>query len=274
MFDMIIIDSNNLGYMAYHSIPKDLSDGQIKTSILYGFLNSIQFLANKFQCKNIIFVWDSKYSYRKLIFPGYKKRDKNDDVFNIFDQFDRLKKNVLPSIGFKNIFEQTGIEADDIIAKICKSKKYKNKLIVSTDKDLYQLLNKKTTIWNSKKQKTFGKNDFVNEYKIKPKQYALVKAIAGCTSDKIKGINNVGEKTACKYIIDEYSITDSKRRAIKINKEIIEFNKKLVILPHEKTEKVKIKKEEFKIKDFIDVFSMYNFESFLMNMKRWRIFYD
>ena len=271
----IIIDCNNICYAALHTMG-DLSFNEKKTGIIFGFLNQILSLANKFECSNFIFCWDSRKSYRKFIYPEYKANRKKDltpeeakDLKIGFQQFTELRIDVLPRMGFSNVYMQTGYEADDFMAAYF----YKSKdelVVVSTDEDMYQILGPKVQLYNQRTKKIKTWAWFTNEYDISPKTWVDVKAIAGCSSDNVKGIVGVGEKTAVKYLRNELKHESKKYRDIIDGKEIIERNKPVVNLPFTKGKLplvMKEKKDQFSKEKFIDVFVDYDFQSFLKKDK-------
>ena len=71
----IIVDCNNLGFMAHYSAG-ELSVGDIRTGAIFGFLRSIFLMADRFETSQFIFCWDSKKSFRKKFYPEYKARRK------------------------------------------------------------------------------------------------------------------------------------------------------------------------------------------------------
>jgi 5'-3' exonuclease len=107
------------------------------------------------------------------------------------------------------------VEADDIIAMITQSPKYKGwqKVIVSSDKDFLQLLDKETVLYRPIQKKVWTKNTVIEEYGISPENFVIARAIAGDSSDNLKGIAGAGLKTVAKrlsFLRDEeyYPITD------------------------------------------------------------------
>ena len=120
-----------------------------------------------------------------------------------FDQFKQLRKRILPRIGFNNNHLQTGYEADDLIAKYVKDNA-EELVIASADNDLLQLLYFADFL-NLSKNKLITSKSFFSEYGILPAQWGMVKQIAGCSSDNVKGIQGVGEITAIKYLKGELS---------------------------------------------------------------------
>ncbi len=284
MMSLMVIDSNNLAYRNFHTI-KDLSHGEKKVAVVFGFLNQLLTLREKVKNADklfdeIIFCWDSKKSFRKIIYPGYKSgREKNkkkktkEELFDLqvaHNQFIELRKEILPKLGFKNVFHQIGFEADDIVSQIVKDNIEKHIVVVSADQDFYQILPDGTTaiqIWNYKKFQT-GTGIFLT-YGIKPSRWIDVKILAGCNSDDIDGIERVGEKTAIKWILGTLKKGKIYDRIAKEENSIREKNFPVVKLPFElrKLSPIEVKKSVLYKDDFIDVFESFNFQSFLRKNK-------
>ena len=89
-------------------------------------------------------------------------------------------------------------EADDIVAYICQLYNKEEKIILSNDKDFYQLLNDKTTVFNPYRKMFYMEKDLFEEFKIYPCNFGLAKAICGDPSDNVKGVGKVGFKTLTK----------------------------------------------------------------------------
>lgn len=149
----IIIDCNNICHIGRHAFGEDMSYQDELTGVMWNFLRTLLQLAKQFESNRFFFCWDSRKSYRKLEFPEYKAnryRDKTEGEREsdgrIYAQFDKLQKEVLPAIGFQNIYHHTGWEADDIIAVVLldlvagSAMGAGTPVVVSTDKDMYQLL--------------------------------------------------------------------------------------------------------------------------------------
>ena len=168
---------------------------------------------------------------------------------------------VLPKLGFKNNFIQTGMEADDLIAAITQN--YDVELvIISADQDLYQLLTPTVSMYSSKGKKLTTDKSFTKEYGIKPDKWARVKQIAGCSTDNVKGIEKVGEKTAIKYIKDELGKKTKAYNNIVQGDAIIERNEALVKLPFKGTKIPKIRLPgPLYLANFVEITDEYGFRS-------------
>jgi 5'-3' exonuclease len=195
-----------------------------------------------------LWCFDDLHSLRKEVLPCYKAKRKESDekrdpalqkrVIQCRRLITRLRDEILPDFGYTPHW-QSGLEADDMIAAACKSlhkdERYQNyrRMIVSTDGDLWQLLDPQTTMYSPSQNKYYTARGFEQEHGIPPKLWSLVKAIAGCTSDNVPGIAGVGEKSAVKYILG--TLTGKKLSDIEANWELIYFNRGLVKLPHKAT---------------------------------------
>lgn len=245
---LLVLDCNYICWCHAYAIGQGLSFAGQRTEVIYGFLKQLLYLSEKFEPNQIAFCWDSVENKRKELSPDYKKKSplssEEAEALNlIFDQFEQLRKDILPYLGFVNVFRVTGYEADDLMAKLVMNYKKENGpvIIVSRDKDLYQLLDY-CTLYSVTGRQTTTKEEFVKKYNIEPSQWAEVKAMAGCSSDKVKGIFGIGDKTAAGYLAK----TINKGKAflkIKDSQAIIDKNLPLVKLPFEGTPTPKLKKD-------------------------------
>ena len=266
---VIVLDCSQLAYKAMFVIG-DLSFDELKTSVIFGFLKQLFKLTEEFEINKFVFCWDSKKSYRKLMYPSYKanrKYEELDDVERekkniLYRQINQLRENIIPQLGFKNSFIYTGLEADDIIAYVVK--KYSGSIVVSNDQDLYQLLGF-CTLYDMKNQSKFNVKDFTRKYNISPASWSTIKAIAGCSTDNVKGIDGVGEFRAIKYFRNELPEGVIKERIeSKEGKEIIRRNLALVELPF-MPNKINIElnfNENFEFANWMTIFRKYGFNSF------------
>lgn len=282
--DTIIVDALAICHAAKHAMKNyELTKDEVRTEIIFLFIRRILALANQIGSNKFVFAWDSRKSYRKKLCPTYKEQRRaeltlQEQIINkiAFDQFAIIRCEVLPDIGLNNNFIQTGFEADDVIASITKNNEGQF-AIVSTDNDLLQLLTPNVYMFNpTYKRKTFY-SDFVKTWGIKPPQWAYVKVLAGCKSDNVIGLKGVGEKTACKYLLNILNKKTKSYNLIKENYEkLCEQNLPLVKLPMEAdrippVKQFKLKPDTLSLKKYINMCHQYGFESLLKpdNLKRW-----
>lgn len=272
---LVVIDSNGLGHRVKHAM-KGLSHQDKQTGVIYGFLRYILKYAKLFSSKTFVFAWDSKKSYRADVYCEYKanripkKLSPEDEWLHkvAISQFHALRKSVLPQLGFKNNFIQTGVEADDIIARVVRSVKEEQAItdivVVSRDNDLWQLL-EWCDILDPSNDKILTKSKFKQQYGIHPEQWAEVKSIAGCSTDNVSGIKGVAETKALQYItgkMNKGAIWERIQSAE--SQHVIACNRKLVTLPHQATKDFIVNfDEKFKVLDFEEVCESYGLNSFL-----------
>jgi DNA polymerase I len=220
--------------------------------IPFHFLTFVEWSVEKFNPYAIVFCWDSKHSYRKKLNADYKKtRQKDNLTQEEIEELIEYRKQVIKTRkfiktnNFANTYIKKGLEADDLIASVCKNinDEYEA-IIISEDHDLYQLLSYNVSMYSLRKQKMYTQQTFFREYQIHPNKWALVKCIAGCSSDNIKGIVGIGEKTIIKYI--QKKLPKKSKKYAKIEAEKLQYiskNKALVKLPFKKTPVLSFKKD-------------------------------
>jgi DNA polymerase I len=266
---ILIIDSHAIAHTVKYGLVH-LTHNEQSVGIILGFLRKIYSLANRFETNKIVFTWDSKRRKRAKIYPAYKQSrvdNKSEEMkaldLLVYPQIDDLRFSVIPELGFKNSFMQSGLEADDLIAVIARMPTDEDKIIISGDHDLYQLLSPTVHLFSAaKKAKVYTAKHFVKEWGVEPNEWGMVKQIAGCTTDNVEGISRVGEKTAIKYLIGDLKHTTKAYQAIKDGEDIIKRNEVLVKLPFPSTKEVTLNwDEKFTILNFLRVTEKYGLNS-------------
>lgn len=279
---ILLIDNSAVLHILKHANDFNrLKNNEKSTYIIFNFLFRLQFLIKKVKPTVCVFARDSHTakSKRRIIYPNYKiKRQKEKKPEQIaldnfaYPQFTEVEEYVLPKLGYTNIFKVPGLEADDIIASVCKSNPSSEIIIVTTDEDMYQLLTNTVCILNAKRIKYFTKQDFIKKYGIQPNDWKKVKAVAGCKTDEIPGIPGIGEKTIIKYLRRELPTHHKTYQKIKDKKyfNLIQRNKKLVILPFEGTPTFEIDFENKPTRKGIQIVGdKYKFLPIQQNIKQW-----
>ena len=200
----LILDSSAVLYRAYYALPKlTAKNGQL-TNAVYGFLLIFLKAIKDFHPHYIAAAFDFPApTFRKKIYDEYKAtRKKMPDELKA--QIPILKQ-ILSAFGIP-LLEKKGYEADDIIATICSHFKKDNieKIILTGDRDLLQLINENTRIYllqtGIKKVKLLDKNGLVRDYHLTPREILDFKALRGDNSDNIPGVPGIGPKTAIELI--------------------------------------------------------------------------
>ena len=163
---------------------------------LIGFIQSIKQLNDRFDTDQFIFCFDYGRLKREDLLPGYKDRSDVDDSMKEMrieakTQIEVLRRSLLTKWGFANQFCQRGYEADDIMASVVLNNfqdPEREAVIVSADHDLYQLLQDNVLVYDPNQKKLTSAETFRRQWNIEPEQWPYVKAIAGCTSDKVPGL--------------------------------------------------------------------------------------
>jgi len=205
----LLIDGNNLAIRSAFANESMRSDSGEPTGAHYGFFNSLLNLKEKFKDHQFLVVWDGKSKRRmnesisatqKQIIPSeYKSNRQKDDLpkplRDWYAQGDYLKR-ALGATGIPQI-RLDDYEADDVIASYCHLLKDSNLVvIVTSDRDFYQLLDDNVTIWDGMKNKYVTKSSLFEDEGITPEQHVHVGALMGDVGDNIHGIPGWGEKTA------------------------------------------------------------------------------
>tara|TARA_A100001037_G_scaffold54428_1_gene46712 strand:- start:3926 stop:6385 length:2460 start_codon:yes stop_codon:yes gene_type:complete len=241
----LLVDGLNLLFRAFYSLPPGMKSPLGKpTNALFGFIRTLESLNKKYQPETIIVALDSKIpTWRKEEYPEYKAgRQETPEILleqiNYFETF--LKEMEV------DCFECPGHEADDVLASLAKIllKKNIDPIIVSNDKDLLQTIEKGVSILKSGRSisqiKLVTKNSFFEEYGFDSKKIPDFKGLVGDSSDNLKGVRGIGEKTA-KKLLRKYDslngiyqnineITGSQKNKLEMDKESAYFCKKLATL--------------------------------------------
>jgi len=206
----------------YIANPQMDNNGELVGGIV-GYMKSLAKLVKDLSPKKVIVVWESGGSPRRLqLFPAYKQRRKPPRPMNrtygdaIPDNEDNKNYQIralLQLLKYLPVYQLyiENCEADDVIGYLCKST-YQNeeKIILSTDKDFYQLVDEKTRIFNPATKVFVNKKDIIEKYNITPDNFCVAKAFNGDSSDNIPGVPRVGFKSLSKRFdfINDITIND------------------------------------------------------------------
>lgn len=169
-------------------------------------------------------------------------------------------------MGFNNVVQYEGLEADDIIASICINEKKLPVVIYSEDADLYQCLKGNVTILSpSRSSDKFPSLmtvlKFQKIFELDPSMWVEVKAIAGCATDNVKLLKGIGETTAIRYLKGELK-SGMKKALIDVSPDVIAFTRKLVELPFGgEVLDIKYKPDDFNKEYFAKVIQEYGLAS-------------
>ena len=203
-----LVDGSTYIFRAYHALPPltRKSDG-FPVGAISGFCNMLDKLVREEKEKkgitHLLVVFDaSGKTFRNDIYPEYKA-NRSEAPEDLIPQFPVIRK---ATSAFNIPFvELIGYEADDLIASYAEEAKKQNMkvTIVSSDKDLMQLVSDNVSMLDTMKGKVFKKEDVLEKFGVYPEKVIDVQSLAGDSVDNIPGIPGIGIKTAA-LLINEY----------------------------------------------------------------------
>lgn len=213
---MIIIDGNNLLFRMFFGMPNKIYDS--KGHLIHGtigFVGTILKIIKEYKADYLVVIFDSEIPSEKFKDLNYKKNRilRYDNVLDEVNPYTQLPdiKQCLDYMGITFI-EKEKCEADDIIATICKlyGDIMQKIIIISTDKDYFQLIDKKINVLcpRGKNSILYNENMIKEKFGILPNQYILYSALVGDKSDNIRGIYGIGKVTASN-LVNEYGSIDN-----------------------------------------------------------------
>jgi DNA polymerase I len=243
---LFLVDGSGYIFRAYHALPPltRKSDG-LQVNAVLGFCNMLWKLLAEMKPEDkpthLAVVFDkSEKTFRTDFYPDYKAH-RPDAPSDLIPQFPLVREAVhafdIPCL------EQQGYEADDLIATYarlaCEAKA--TTTIVSSDKDLMQLVGNGVVMYDTMKDKRIGREEVIEKFGVPPEKVIEVQALIGDSTDNVPGVPGIGVKTAAQ-LIGEYGdletllkrageIKQEKRRQSLIdNAELARISKRLVTL--------------------------------------------
>ena len=213
MKNLILVDGNNLLFRSYYATAYNgnfmKNSKGFPTNGLFGFTNMINKILEEEKPTHIIVAFDKGKTFRHEKYKDYKagRIEMPDELKQQFP----VAKELLTKMGI-TYYEIENYEADDIIgtfAEFCENDPEYTGTIISSDKDLLQLVTKTVNIklLKSKDYIRYTEESFKSEWGIDPINIIDLKALMGDSSDNIKGVKGIGEKGALK-LLHEYKTLD------------------------------------------------------------------
>jgi len=275
----LFIDGSNLIHRS-HWVSKNA-----KISSVYLFLASLKKYAVKFNTNDLTIAWDDKRdqetpNFRRLLigkkYKGTRDKQKNYEAFKTADDAARVSS----CLGIKNMYPNT-LEADDIIAWLCKNK-YPDgdNIVISTDQDMLQLVDENNRVYSPTKDIIIDVDNFEDITGVTLDEYVQYKAIIGDKSDNIDGIPGAGPKRALKILKEGVSKQSDE------NKKLFDRNFKLMSLDfsldtnpteckHLESHHAQVLKEcKTDMKQFENACKYYNMVHIMKNMNEWKQLFD
>ena len=244
--ELYLVDGSGFIFRAYYAMAYGRKSAMtnpdgIEVGAVFGFVNMLLKMLNDYHAPYMAVIFDAaRENFRNEIYPEYKaNRDETPE--DLIPQFPLIREATeafdMPAI------ELEGYEADDLIAAYARLAKEQGKkvVIVSSDKDLMQLVDEDVRMLDPMKGKFVGHDEVVDKFGVGPDKVVEVQALSGDPTDNIPGVPGIGPKTAAQ-LINEYGdletlleraeeIKQPKRRESLIeHAENARISKKLVML--------------------------------------------
>lgn len=204
---IFLIDGSSFLYRAYYSLqPLHTSTGQTVQAV-YGFIRMLKKLADSFAMQYAVVAWDSKGpTTRHKIYPEYKAT-RQAPPSDLFTQKEYIQE-FIDLIQLASIAKQ-GIEADDLLYSLAINFKTKDTtvVLVTSDKDMYQLLDENIIMYDAMKNEFITKESFITKKGYPVERVPLFYALTGDSSDNIPGVAGIG-KVGATELVQQFTSLD------------------------------------------------------------------
>jgi DNA polymerase-1 len=275
---LILIDGNAILHRAYHALPPLTTKRGEPINAVYGFISMLLRVIQDLKPTHIVVAFDRKEpTFRHKEFKQYQAHRPETDK-KLISQFEKARR-VIDAFGIP-FYDKAGFEADDVIGTLAKQaeKKLEEIIIVTGDKDILQLVTKKTKVYlpvrGLSDAKLMETEDVVEKMGVKPEQIDDYKALVGDPSDNYPGVPGIGPKTATK-LLAEYGtvenvyknidkIQENTAKKLKDGKDLAIVSQKLAEIVTNVPVKLDIEKSgKWKVnnKNVLDLFAEYGFKT-------------
>lgn len=246
----LILDVSCLAYKAYYgTVNRSPEDRNV--ACVRGMARTTGELESTFGTQNVVFAFDHPESHRKQKYSWYKANRavygtdpiRADARRQVRRQCAEMREKLLSRIGYKNVLYCPGVEADDMIAAAVDGMTGTDRaVIVSSDRDLYQLLAADVSIYNPHDGRTRTLEGFLGTYGIEPSRWPMFRALTGDESDNIPGIRGIGDVKASQYLRGKLNQKSSDYANIQewVQSEQYKINLEVIKLPHPKTPRAQL----------------------------------
>ena len=199
---ILVVDGLNVFYRHWAANPSLDANGEHVGGIV-GFIKGLQLLCERYQPSDLIVVWEGGgSSRRRSIDNSYKHGRRPVKLNRFYEEMPNTVENrnsqvaqlvsLLRKAGTKQVYV-SDCEADDVIAYIVKyTFKHENCVIVSTDKDFYQLIDDRVCVWSPGSKKQWNESSVIQKFGIHPQNFCLARCFVGDASDGLKGAPGAG----------------------------------------------------------------------------------
>ncbi|HVV62726.1 MAG TPA: DNA polymerase I [Pseudolabrys sp.] len=221
---LFLVDGSGYIFRAYHAIRFEPRTPEgVHVNAVYGFCAMLWKLLKEMKPEerptHLAVVFDkSEKTFRTEMYPDYKAH-RPDPPDDLIPQFPLIREAVrafqIPCL------EQAGFEADDLIATYARIACEANATttIVSSDKDLMQLIGPTVVMYDTMKDKRIGREEVIEKFGVGPEKVIEVQALIGDSSDNVPGVPGIGPKTAAELITQYGNLETLLKRATEIKQE-------------------------------------------------------
>jgi len=230
-YDTLIVDGPYLSHRSYSAPYHLTTKAGLDATMIHSFMRSLNAIRKKFNPQQTIITWESHGtpSWRRQEYPSYKPGKSMDMVF-----IQELKdlQLLIHLLGVPQFYSPEN-EADDVIATLAVNNSDKEILIFTVDKDLTQLINKNTHVYDG--HQIYETIDVQSKFGVTPDKIPDLLALCGDKADNIEGIEGIGIKKAAQ-IVNEYGCVENipfpicSYSRINLSQYVVLRNKKLTLL--------------------------------------------
>ncbi len=239
-----LVDGSGYIFRAYHALPPLTRSDGTPTNAVLGFTNMIWKLLEETDADHIAVIFDAgRKTFRDAIYTEYKA-NRSDPPDELIPQFG-LIRDATRAFGLPCI-ELDGYEADDLIATYADHAvdQGADVTIVSSDKDLMQLIRDGIKMWDPMKNRPIGPPEVMEKFGVEPRMVIDVQALCGDSTDNVPGVPGIGVKTAAE-LLKTYGTLENllasadqikqpkRRESLIANAELARISKQLVTLKHD-----------------------------------------
>ncbi|MCB2055029.1 MAG: DNA polymerase I [Geminicoccaceae bacterium] len=203
---LILVDGSGYIFRAFFALPPMTRPDGTPVNAVFGFSAMLFKLMQERAGDDMIVVFDAgRVSFRNELYADYKA-NRTDPPEELVPQF-ALVRDAGRAFGMP-VVETPGLEADDLIASYARAARAEGRevCIVSSDKDLMQLVGDGISMWDPMKSRDIGAAEVVERFGVGPELVADCLALAGDTSDNVPGVPGIGIKTAAQLLVEYGSL--------------------------------------------------------------------
>ncbi len=205
---LYLIDGSGYIFRAFHALPPMTRPDGTPVNAVYGFTNMLIKLLADAESEDVAVIFDTaRKTFRNDIYPDYKA-NRPPPPEELIPQFDLIREATrafnVPCI------ELAGYEADDLIATYARLARERGQevTVVSSDKDLMQLVGEGVAMLDPVKNRTIGRDQVLERFGVPPEKVIDVQSLAGDATDNVPGVPGIGEKIAIQ-LIQEFGSLDA-----------------------------------------------------------------